>query len=97
MENAGAEREWLVGNASGWKRAGGAGKLMQRLLLPVDGLAGHVCTVAEIRDGSSEVRGRCRGLQGGGGGGTGMSSGLSRPRNQCPRFCCRGGSYYWST
>ena len=41
------------------------------------------------RDGNSEAGGRCRESQGGDG--TVRSSGVSRPRNQCPRFCCRGG------
>ena len=97
VETTEAERELLVGNVSGRKVAGGASKQMERLMLPMAGCGGRVCAVDEIRDGSSEVSGSCRGLLGGGGGGTGMSSGLSRPRNQCPRFCCRGGSYYWST
>ena len=61
---------------------------MEQLLLPRDGFSGRVCTVAEIIDESSEVGGRYRGSQGGG---TGRSSGVSRPRNQRPRFCCSGG------
>ena len=40
-------------------------------------------------DGNSEAGSRCRGSQGGGG--TERISGVSRPRNQCPKFCCRGG------
>ena len=86
VENAGAEREWLVGKALGWKGAGA--NQMERLMLPIDGFAGRVCTVAEITEGSSEAGGRCRGSQGGGA--TGRSPGVSWPRNQCPSFCCRG-------
>ena len=84
VETTEAERELLVGNVSGRKVAGGASKQMERLMLPMDGCGGRVCAVDEIRDGSSEVYGRCRGSQGGGG--TGRGSGVSRPRNQCPRF-----------
>ena len=72
----------------GLEGSSGGAKLMEQLLLPRDGFSGRVCTVAEIIDESSEVGGRYRGSQGGG---TGRSSGVSRPRNQRPRFCCSGG------
>ena len=50
--NAGIEREWLVRNVSSWKGAGGAAKLMGRLLPRMDGFSGHVCTVSEIMEGN---------------------------------------------
>ena len=49
----------------------------------MNGIASLGCTVAEARDTNWEGGGICRGSLGGG---TGIVSGVCRPRNHCPRY-----------
>ena len=49
VRNAETERGWLVCNAAGEGSKAVANRIMQLLLLPMDGIANLGCTVAEAR------------------------------------------------